>query len=615
MDELTRAVRLSMVDQEIYDDTIVYNTRNNISCYIDSPTEAKYERIVQRTLSDGTEEYLFGDEARQLDEVPWYAAGNMTGLTLTFSPHKGSNGSIFDLKEGVTNQFVQIKNNQRFGAMPKLYSRVKSITGEKIEIKSQTYRNSEYTVFISLGKMTGNDETQLVAFDVYGQWSGTNLPAEVSYKIVTDRTKGETTETDLEINDAQWNEENGNKLTINPGDLNGGGSYTKETQTGNSVEYEDEDVENEITPDEELEEPIENPFKDNYEIVVENDLRLNMIIKLFDFDKGINDESKMIASPNGEKYYFYSPNNNVDYYTEPYEFIDSKKHLVNANQSNAKFAVDWKLNANGYPVIKSKDLKKTYGSLEYIFDGSAKREDGTSALVATLDDTGGLFRTNNGLYEYDSAKTAAYYFDERPNDSKPGKFYLIDYAVRPKHVANTSSTSKTELGNFLPFNDPTKIQTNTAKDIGATNSYALEDPMNAWFGMYMEFDFKMPENGIVNEEDMIFEFLGDDDVLVFVDDVLLIDISGCHLAQSGTINFATGEIIDPRSPNGTTIKERFSLAGVTEGLNGNTLADNTIHKLKFFYLDRGAYYAYNRIKFNIPLKETIIIQNPTQRDR
>ena len=58
-----------------------------------------------------------------------------------------------------------------------LYNRVRSVIGDTVELTSQTYRNSEYTVFIRIGSTGGNQADAQDAIKVYGQWNGTNLMA------------------------------------------------------------------------------------------------------------------------------------------------------------------------------------------------------------------------------------------------------------------------------------------------------------------------------------------------------------------------------------------------------------------------------------------------------
>lgn len=81
----------------------------------------------------------------------------------------------------------------------------------------------------------------------------------------------------------------------------------------------------------------------------------------------------------------------------------------------------------------------------------------------------------------------------------------------------------------------------------ALPTYRLPDgAVDLWFGMTMEFDFYMPAGGQIGGEDMVFQFLGDDDVFVYIDDVLVLDIGGTHAANSGSVNFATGAVRHPR---------------------------------------------------------------------
>lgn len=232
MDELTNAIHLALAEPQIYDEVFQFAVQDNVSCYVDTNNESNYDKVVTKTQTNGLEQYTFTDSARLLDETSYFAAGNMTGVTITFAPNKSNNSSTFDLKQGVVNQYVQVHGNYRFGALENLYSRVSASIGQMVENTSQTYRNSEYTVFIIMNGTGGKEESKQDALQIYGQWSGTNLPAdEVSYQIVTDRIVDEENKN---INDEEWNDVNGSTPTINPGDLNGGGSFSADTETGNS---------------------------------------------------------------------------------------------------------------------------------------------------------------------------------------------------------------------------------------------------------------------------------------------------------------------------------------------------------------------------------------------
>ncbi len=165
-----------------------------------------------------------------------------------------------------------------------------------------------------------------------------------------------------------------------------------------------------------------------------------------------------------------------------------------------------------------------------------------------------------------------------------------------------------------------------------SDNYTNSQETNLWFGMTMEFDFEIANNGKVydmngNPQDMVFNFTGDDDVLVYIDNVLVLNVAGTHGAQMATINFATGNIAHPTDEScypavgidtseSSTIKAKFEaayaeaaqdgsnsiLAGTSlneEMFAGNTFANGTRHTLKFFYLERGGSRSFNDIYFNM----------------
>ena len=180
-------------------------------------------------------------------------------------------------------------------------------------------------------------------------------------------------------------------------------------------------------------------------------------------------------------------------------------------------------------------------------------------------------------------------------------------------------------GNFLPFNtlNTSKILKNrnlfddTGAELKETDPrynetlYGLnEKEVNFYFGLYGVADFYQPVGGQVNREDMIFEFTGDDDMVVYIDGVLVLDLGGIHDAQSGSINFATGEVKYTNRKQGEaltwhthTIHNKFAAANkldTTRWKDEKTFADGTQHKIQIFYMERGAGASNLKIKVNIP---------------
>lgn len=117
----------------------------------------------------------------------------------------------------------------------------------------------------------------------------------------------------------------------------------------------------------------------------------------------------------------------------------------------------------------------------------------------------------------------------------------------------------------------------------------------------MSSRFVQPKDGKTNaDKPMTFEFAGDDDVWVFIDDVLVGDIGGIHTSAKLTIDFQTGKIKVNDSPDGTLLsKLQEAKRDTTKGFTGNTFANDTSHTLKFFYLERGATDSNMKLMYNL----------------
>lgn len=263
------------------------------------------------------------------------------------------------------------------------------------------------------------------------------------------------------------------------------------------------------------------------------------------------------------------------------------------------------LGEDGYPVL----AEGSGESLAYLFNpddvtyGDYKRQ---------YEDVTGLFRVNT--------ETGNYYYDSRENYAAFNKAENAFEVYPDWGMRHDEANSDKQDGYFFPFDGADEVFTETTDGKLEHTDLNCNDPrVNHFFGMTMTAEFIQPPRGLVTlpgegteGKPMVFSFSGDDDIWVFIDGVLVMDLGGIHNSAGGSIDFSTG-IVTLENPNAnsdgstatseTTIKERYEAALEAEftesGFSENTFTDNSYHTLQVFYLERGAGASNLKIDFNM----------------
>ncbi len=230
------------------------------------------------------------------------------------------------------------------------------------------------------------------------------------------------------------------------------------------------------------------------------------------------------------------------------------------------------------------------------------------------------------MYSYDVLNKSLTKFVELMDGKYPGGFGWEQGLESYFEVADLPPASTPDNGSGAP------------NPIDGLYNLDYTVPTDFYFGMSMKFDFIMPKDGMTGpdgKQPLVFDFNGDDDVWIYVDGKLYLDLSGIHRHVGGRIDFVNGRvmyyefnkesgqadksvdtgIIDPATGKSyrytnekgeTVYYVPFSYLDQTAAKNGafnekGTFQNYTEHTIDFFYMERGSGSSVCNISFNLPL--------------
>ena len=203
-----------------------------------------------------------------------------------------------------------------------------------------------------------------------------------------------------------------------------------------------------------------------------------------------------------------------------------------------------------------------------------------------------------GMYwTFDSADNTAYNKNLQLKYDDTDKYFLQSNDTA---VNGHTTTEETKNGNYFPLN--------------SSDQSGDASRLNYGFGQKFDLKFRLTSDGkVVNpdnnneKENIKFNFSGDDDVWVFIDGQLVLDIGGDHGVVNGEIDFAekkaTVSSVKNASSNGATsnVVKTFSNINTQDYFTKE-------HTLTMFYMERGLWESNMKITFNFPQENKLTVE-------
>lgn len=180
------------------------------------------------------------------------------------------------------------------------------------------------------------------------------------------------------------------------------------------------------------------------------------------------------------------------------------------------------------------------------------------------------------------------------------KYFLQSNNANNEEVKGSTTGGETEKGNYFPLN--------------SHKQSSRASQLNYGFGQKFDLKFRLTSDGMVLDSDnkrvpIEFNFSGDDDVWVFIDGQLVLDIGGDHAVVTGKIDFANKMATVSSAKNSSS--EGTSNGEVKKPFPEELVKSNYFtkeHTLTMFYMERGLWESNMKITFNFPQENKLTVE-------
>lgn len=290
--------------------------------------------------------------------------------------------------------------------------------------------------------------------------------------------------------------------------------------------------------------------------------------------------------------------------------------------------------ATGEPLLKGTGAVEPHFNKEFLLGKNSK-----NAKLGEVYDNVAFPFTKKQIFGEDQgvdywcldSKDTTLYLKQNSEQNSDSKYFLQSQSANNRESSknvSASSTPKDPYG-YFPFNE-------TAKP-GVFSTY------NYGFGTKLQMDFTLTDDGMVETEkadgttektSIKFFFSGDDDVWVFIDGQLALDVGGAHGEVSGLLEFGETDTEDGKKNSVTAYVSKVKTGGTSgsdkDDKNGNSpvktvtynkevikfyaqgttlpLDKGQKHTLTMYYMERGMWESNMAVAFNFPDNNELQVQ-------